>query len=98
LTRDQGVIIPDANVEHLMLSKEVRDAVAAGHFRVYSVKNVDECMALLTGMEAGERDAQGQFPEGSVNQRVVDRLEGMADIRIALAKSSESTEDEDDED
>jgi predicted ATP-dependent protease len=98
LTRDQGVIIPDANVEHLMLSKEVRDAVAAGHFRVYSVKNVDECMALLTGMEAGERDAQGQFPEGSVNQRVVERLEGMADIRIALAKSSESTDDEDDED
>jgi lon-related putative ATP-dependent protease len=98
LTRDQGVIIPDANVEHLMLSKEVRDAVAAGHFRVYSVKNVDECMALLTGMEAGERDAQGQFPEGSVNQRVVERLEGMANIRIALAKSSESTDDEDDED
>ena len=37
LTGDQGVLIPEANVKHLMLRQDVVDAVAAGQFAVYPV-------------------------------------------------------------
>jgi hypothetical protein len=48
---------------------------------------VDECLSLLTGIDAGERDESGRYPEGTVNRRIVARLEAMADRRIALARS-----------
>jgi len=70
-----GVLIPKTNVPHLMLSQEVRDAVAAGLFHIHVMETVDEALALLTGEEPGERDATGRFPAGSLNQRVVERLE-----------------------
>jgi predicted ATP-dependent protease len=66
----QGVIIPAANVRHLMLRSDVVAAVSAGLFNVYSVDHVDAAMELLTGMPAGVVDAAGQFPAGSLNQRV----------------------------
>ncbi len=97
LTGEQAVVIPDANVKHLMLNQEVREAVAAGKFRIFSVGHVNECMAILTGLDAGERDAEGNFPEGTVNYLIVQRLEAMADIRIALARSAEETDDEDED-
>ncbi len=75
LDGSQGVLIPKANVPHLMLSQEVRDAVKAGQFHVYVIEIVDEALGLLMGEEPGERDAAGRFPAGSINQRVVDRLE-----------------------
>jgi len=93
----QAVVIPDANVKHLMLNREVREAVAAGKFRIFSVGHVNECMAILTGLDAGERDAEGNFPEATVNYLIVQRLEAMADIRIALARSAEETDDEDED-
>jgi len=97
LTGDQGVIIPTTNIRHLMLNREVRDAVEAGRFRIYSAADVDECMAILTGMEAGGRDEQGRYPDGTVNHRIVERLEAMADLRIALAKASAGDLEEEDE-
>jgi lon-related putative ATP-dependent protease len=64
LTGDQGVILPAANVDHLMLRDDVVEAVAAGTFHVYAVRTVDEALALLTGMPAAEIharvDARGQ--------------------------------------
>jgi lon-related putative ATP-dependent protease len=87
LNGEQAVIIPAANVKHLMLNKEVREAVAAGQFHIYAVRHVDECLSLLTGIDAGERDESGRYPEGTVNRRIVARLEAMADRRIALARS-----------
>lgn len=87
LEGEQAVIVPAANVKHLMLKKEVREAVGAGQFHIYAVRHVDECLALLTGVDAGERDENGRYPEGTVNHRIVARLEAMADRRIALAKS-----------
>ncbi|MEF8793562.1 Lon protease family protein [Thiohalorhabdus sp.] len=80
LTGDQGVIIPQSNVTHLMLREDVRDAVEAGRFAVHPVANVDESLALLTGEEAGEPDVEGRYPEGTVNRRVEDRLEELSQI------------------
>jgi lon-related putative ATP-dependent protease len=70
LTGRQGVVIPASNVRHLMLRKDVVEAVRAGRFHVYAITTVDEGLALLTGREAGERGADGQYPEGSVNAAV----------------------------
>ena len=54
LSGDQGVLIPVANVKHLMLRRDVIEAVEAGQFHVYPVDHVDLCLELLTGLPAGE--------------------------------------------
>lgn len=74
LTGTQGVLIPAANVQHLMLRQNVVDAAAAGQFHVYAVENIDQAITLLTGLPAGEADAHGGYPEGSINYRVAARL------------------------
>ncbi|MGZ9067484.1 MAG: Lon protease family protein, partial [Burkholderiales bacterium] len=56
LTGSQGVLIPQANVQHLMLRKDVTEACAAGRFAVYPVAHLDEGILLLTGISAGVRD------------------------------------------
>jgi predicted ATP-dependent protease len=75
----QGVLIPAANVQHLMLRQDVVEAVAAGRFRVVPVESVDGAMELLTGVPAGVRDERGAFPEDSVNGRVEARLARLAE-------------------
>lgn len=85
LTGDQGVLIPAANVQHLMLRADVRDAVAAGQFAIYAARTVDEGIELLTGLPAGVADAEGVYPDGSINGLVSDRLAEYARIRAALA-------------
>lgn len=74
LTGTQGVILPASNVEHLMLREDVVAAAGEGRFHVYAVRSVDEAMALLTGLPAGERAADGAFPEGTINAGVERRL------------------------
>lgn len=80
LTGDQGVIIPEANVDNLMLRREVVEAVRDGKFHVFSVKTVDEAMAVLTGREVGTRDRYEPYPEGTVNARVDKRLAAFAEL------------------
>ncbi len=67
LTGEQGVLIPASNVEHLMLRRDVIEAVAAGDFHVYPVAHVDEGIEILTGI-----------PHRGVNDRVEKRLVEMA--------------------
>ncbi len=74
LSGEQGVLIPAANVKHLMLREDVVAAVCDGRFAVYPVESIDQGLELLTGLPAGERDEKGEFPEGSVNRRVEDSL------------------------
>jgi lon-related putative ATP-dependent protease len=89
LNGEQGVIIPRPNVKHLMLRSEVLQAVAAGRFRVWAVETVDQALAILTGLEAGERDADGRFPEGSLNARVEAQLAAFTEQARAFAAPSE---------
>lgn len=81
LTGPQGVLIPVANVQHLMLRADVIEACAAGRFAVWPVRTVDEAIALLTGVAAGERAADGAFASDSVNARVEARLREFARVR-----------------
>ncbi len=89
LTGDQGVLIPSSNVKHLMLRKDVVDAVEAGKFHVYAVSTVDEGIELLTGVPAGAPDADGNYPEGSINYRVQQRLQALAEKRDSFDESGE---------
>jgi lon-related putative ATP-dependent protease len=91
LTGDQGVMIPASNVKHLMLRKDVVEAVAAGKFHVYAVETIDQGIEVLTGTPAGERDASGAFPEGTVNHRVEARLKELAAKRMAFARTPPET-------
>ena len=83
LSGEQGVLIPASNVQHLMLRRDVVEAVAAGRFHVYAVSHVDQGIALMTGVEAGQAGADGRFPGGSVNGRVQARLERLGERRRA---------------
>ena len=86
LTGQQGVLIPQANVQHLMLRRDVIEACAAGKFAVYPVATIDEGIALLTGLPAGERGADGTFAAGSINRRVEDRLRAFANVRRSFSR------------
>ncbi|KRW62856.1 Lon protease family protein [Pseudomonas sp. TTU2014-080ASC] len=96
LTGEQGVIVPHSNVANLMLDERVLQAVRAGQFHVYAVRQVDEALSLLVGQDAGAPNEAGQFPSGSVNARVVERLRdiaamGLEDDEKEEPKKSEET-------
>lgn len=80
LAKGQAVLLPATNVAHLMLSGDVREAAEKGAFSIYPIRHVDEAIELLTGLPAGERGDGGQFPEGTFNRRVADRLTELARI------------------
>ncbi len=92
LTGDQGVLIPEANIKHLMLHPRVVEAAAAGKFHIYPVATVEQGIELLTGMNAGEKDADGAFPDGSFNARVADRLGVFATRRRQFARPEKDGE------
>lgn len=89
LTGEQGVLIPAANVKHLMLRKDVVEAVSDGKFSIYAVDHVDQGIEILTGVGAGELDDEGNYPEGTINHLVHARLKAMAEKRRAFAKAME---------
>jgi predicted ATP-dependent protease len=94
LSGDQGVLIPLANVKHLMLRRDVIAAVEAGQFHIYPVDHVDLCLELLTGLPAGERDENGAFPQGSVNQKICQRLLDLAAKRRTFSGAGLAREED----
>jgi len=89
LTGDQGVLIPKANVKHLMLRQDVIDSVTAGEFHIYPVDHIDDGIEILTGIKAGEKQEDGSYPEGTINRMVKDQLENMAKRLAKFAKDEE---------
>jgi predicted ATP-dependent protease len=92
LTGDQGVLIPDSNVKHLMLRHDVVKAAEEGRFHIYPVETVDDAVALLTNVPAGERQSDGEFTKDSVNHRVEARLIELSEIRRSLAREAKDRE------
>ncbi|RIK43077.1 MAG: ATP-dependent protease [Chloroflexi bacterium] len=92
LTGEQGVLIPEANVKHLMLRQDVVDAAAAGRFHIYPIRTIDEGIELLTGIPAGERGRTGKYPKGSINERVDARLQELAQKRAEFDKAGKGGE------
>jgi len=79
LTGTQGVMIPYQNIRNLMLREDIVKAVHDGQFHIYAVKTIDEGIEILTGAPAGEREADGTYPEDTVNYRVDKRLRKLAE-------------------
>jgi predicted ATP-dependent protease len=94
LTGEQGAIIPHSNVTTLMLDERVLQAVRAGQFHIYAVRQVDEALSLLVGEDAGSPNEQGQFPAGSVNARVVERLRDIAAMGMEEEHKEEPKKEE----
>lgn len=80
LSGEQGVIMPAANVCHLMLDEKVLAAVGAGQFHLWAVSSVDEAMELLTGVPVGTLDKKGKSPKGTLNARIAMRLAELAQM------------------
>jgi lon-related putative ATP-dependent protease len=85
----QGVLIPEANVQHLVLRDDVVAAVRDGKFAIYSVGHVDQGIELLTGVKAGMRGSDGLFEAGSLNRLVEDKLTAFAERARAFGRSKD---------
>ena len=92
LTGEQGVLIPKSNVQHLMLRQDVVEAVREGKFSIWAVSHVDEGMEILTGVKAGERGEDGQFPPGTINRLVEDKLKLFAERARAFGRSKSDSQ------
>jgi lon-related putative ATP-dependent protease len=88
LTGTQGVLIPAANVRHLMLREDVVQAVRERRFSIYPIRTIDEGIGLLTGVESGERGPDGSYPAASVNGRVERRIAAFAELAGRLGAAA----------
>jgi predicted ATP-dependent protease len=87
---EQGVLIPHQNRKNLMLREDVVQAAEAGTFHIWSVRCIDEGIEILTGVPAGDRQADGTYPEGTVNCLVQKRLTELSEsLRGAYASMLE---------
>ncbi|TET32898.1 MAG: ATP-binding protein [Planctomycetota bacterium] len=80
LTGKQGVIIPEANVEDLMLRRDVVEACRKRKFNVWSISRVEEGVPLLMGKPAGAPGAKGKYTRNSVYAVVDARFKAIEDI------------------
>jgi len=74
LNGEHGVIIPIQNVRNLHLSDEIIESVKKGKFHVYAISTIDEGIEILTGVPAGKKDKNGNFPLGTINYLASEKL------------------------
>jgi predicted ATP-dependent protease len=78
LTGTQGVMMPESNVEDLMLREDILEAVTAGKFHIWPVSQVEQGIEILTQTAAGGKDGDGKFEPGTVFALMDERLSDMA--------------------
>ncbi|MGB2129888.1 MAG: Lon protease family protein [Marinobacterium sp.] len=81
----QGVIIPAANVPHLVLHAEVVQACQEGRFQIHAVTTLDQLIELLFDRPAGTADRDGRYPPSTVNGLVQQQLADWAEQARQLA-------------
>lgn len=86
LTGKQGVVIPAANLKNLMLPRDIVEAVRKKKFSIHAVEHLDQAIEIFTGLPAGEPNAKGAYPKGSVNYLVEKELERLRDLARKAAK------------
>lgn len=82
LNGENGVLIPKQNVKNLNLSEEIIKAVENGKFHIYPITSIDEGIEILTGVNSGKRDENGEFEKDSVNYLVEQKLKKYADQSV----------------
>jgi predicted ATP-dependent protease len=80
LSGDQGVLIPWANADGLMLRPDVVEAIREERFHVYAIETVEEGIELLTGVPAGVANSHGIYPHNTVYGAVQSRLRRYREI------------------
>ena len=80
LTGEHGVMIPIQNVDNLQLSDDIIQSVKKGLFHIYAVSTIEEGIEVLTGVPAGKKDKNGNFPAGTVNYLAYEKLKKYAKI------------------
>lgn len=78
LNGNHGVIIPVQNIRNLHLSDEIIDSVKQGKFHIYGVRTIEEGIEILTGVPAGKKDKNGNFPAGTINYLAYEKLKKYA--------------------
>ena len=65
------------------------DVAAAenGHFVIMPIDTIDQGLELLTGTPAGQPDAAGNYPAGTLNYRIAARLDAFAAKAAELARA-----------
>ena len=86
---EQGVIIPTANVNELMLHHDVLCAVQAGEFKIWAIDSVDQGLEILAGGRAGKRRTDGSFAAST--------LHGKVQVQLQRMSSKDDDDDEDDD-
>lgn len=76
LSGKQGVMIPKTNLNNLMISREVEEAIRDGRFHIWAVDNIDQGMEILTGMTSGTPD---DGPE-SIMGRIAKKLREFSNL------------------
>ncbi|MCX7777768.1 MAG: ATP-binding protein [Armatimonadota bacterium] len=89
LTGQQGVIIPAQNVHNLMLREDVVEAIERGQFHIWAIRSIDDGVNILMGIEAGERQPDGTYPEGTLHSLVEKRLTEMTELMRKLQQPGE---------
>lgn len=89
LTGEQGVMIPHQNVDELALNDEVVEAVRQGKFHIYPTQTIDEGIEILTDVPAGQCQADGTYPVGSIHYLVNKQLKEYTDRFVKLSKSAD---------
>lgn len=74
-TGKQGVIIPRQNMQHLMLRRDVIDAVTAGQFHIHAIDTIDQALEILMAHPVGTLDKKGRYSKGSIYAAVMEQLE-----------------------
>ena len=85
LTGTQGVVIPAANIQDLMLRQDIVDAVREKKFHIFAVKTIDEGIEILTGVKAGKITKAG-FEKNSINYLVDKKLREYARLMKGFSK------------
>jgi len=80
LDGSHGVMIPIQNVKNLNLNDEIVEAVKNKKFHVYAISSIEEGIEILTGVPAGKKDKNGNFPAGTVNHMVYEKLKHYAKV------------------
>ncbi|MBZ5856328.1 Lon protease family protein [Flavihumibacter profundi] len=79
LNEEQGVIIPSANKQNLMLKEEVLEAVANKKFNIWAIDTIDDGIELLTGLRAGSINEEGTIAY-KVNTTLINYSEKMKEF------------------
>ncbi|MCC7429556.1 AAA family ATPase [bacterium] len=90
LTGTQGVLLPKANLADLMLREDVVKACQEEKFFIFAIEDLSEGLEILTGIETGKLEEDGNFTPNSIFSRIDGNLLNFA----KLSKEWESDNEE----